>query len=172
MNATFVLKDAGLSPPSTNCGRPPASVAFAGTAAWAATAPVHVQRPSAGKRTGPGGRHGTLRTTARMSQKRIHANDGIISPAGKTALEEAGFTVTTEAIPRDQLAAYLNKERIEVLLVRSATKVRKDLIDACPGCVSAAEAWAWTTSMWNTAVARASTSSTRPPAQASASPNW
>jgi D-3-phosphoglycerate dehydrogenase len=31
------------------------------------------------------------------------------------------------------LAAYINREKVEVLLVRSATKVRKDLIDACPG---------------------------------------
>ena len=67
-----------------------------------------------------------------MSQKRIHANDGI-SPAGRAALEEAGFTVTTEAVPQDQLAAYLNKEHVEVLLVRSATQVRRDLIDSCPG---------------------------------------
>ena len=64
--------------------------------------------------------------------KRVHANDGL-SSNGKKALEAAGFTVTTESVPQDQLTAYINKEGVDVLLVRSATKVRKDLIDACTG---------------------------------------
>jgi len=63
---------------------------------------------------------------------RIHANDGI-SAAAKGRLQEEGFNVTTEHVPQEQLAAYLNKEKVEVLLVRSATKARRDLIDACPG---------------------------------------
>jgi D-3-phosphoglycerate dehydrogenase / 2-oxoglutarate reductase len=63
---------------------------------------------------------------------RIHANDGI-SAAAKARLQEEGFNVTTEHVPQEQLAAYLNKEKVEVLLVRSATKARRDLIDACPG---------------------------------------
>lgn len=63
---------------------------------------------------------------------RVHANDGI-SKAAATRLQEEGFVITTEHVPQDNLAAYLNKEAVEVLLVRSATKVRKDLIDACPG---------------------------------------
>lgn len=63
---------------------------------------------------------------------RIHANDGLAATA-KAALQEEGATVTTEHVPQDQLAAFLNKEKVEVLLVRSATKVKKDLIDACPG---------------------------------------
>lgn len=63
---------------------------------------------------------------------RIHANDGI-SKSAVTRLQDEGFTVTTENIPQDQLAAYINAQQVEVLLVRSATKVRKDLIDACPG---------------------------------------
>ena len=33
---------------------------------------------------------------------------------------------------RDKLNAYLNDEAVDVLLVRSATKVRRELIDACP----------------------------------------
>jgi len=64
--------------------------------------------------------------------KRVHANDGL-SSNGKTALEKAGFRVTTEGIPQEALAAYVNEQQVDVLLVRSATKVRKDLIDACPG---------------------------------------
>ncbi|MFT3885489.1 MAG: D-2-hydroxyacid dehydrogenase [Flavobacteriales bacterium] len=63
---------------------------------------------------------------------RIHANDGI-SAAAKERLKDEGFSITTDHVPQDQLAAYLNAGHVEVLLVRSATKVRRDLIDACPG---------------------------------------
>lgn len=60
---------------------------------------------------------------------KILANDGI-DPIGKKLLEEAGFTVDTQTIAQDQLAtALLNYDAITV---RSATKVRKELIDACP----------------------------------------
>lgn len=60
---------------------------------------------------------------------KILANDGI-DPIGKQLLEEAGFTVDTQTIAQDQLAtALLNYDAITV---RSATKVRKELIDACP----------------------------------------
>ena len=60
---------------------------------------------------------------------KILANDGI-DPIGKKLLEDAGFTVDTQTIPQDQLAqALLNYDAITV---RSATKVRKELIDACP----------------------------------------
>lgn len=63
---------------------------------------------------------------------RIHANDGINADA-KTRLQEEGFTITTDHVPQEQLIAFLNAEKVDVLLVRSATKARKDLIDACPG---------------------------------------
>ncbi|MCU0318655.1 MAG: D-2-hydroxyacid dehydrogenase [Flavobacteriales bacterium] len=63
---------------------------------------------------------------------RIHANDGLAASA-VAALKEEGFTVTTDNVPQEALADHVNKEKIDVLLVRSATKVRKDLIDACPG---------------------------------------
>ncbi len=63
---------------------------------------------------------------------RVHANDGISAPAKEQLLEE-GFTITTNFVPQDELIAYLNTEKVDALLVRSATKVRKDLIDACPG---------------------------------------
>lgn len=62
---------------------------------------------------------------------RVHANDGISSRA-KESLQEEGFQVSTEHVPQDKLIAYLNQENVEVLLVRSATKVRRELIDACP----------------------------------------
>ncbi len=63
--------------------------------------------------------------------KKILANDGI-SPSGVLRLEAAGYQVITVNVAQEQLAAYLNEHNIEVLLVRSATTARKELIDACP----------------------------------------
>ncbi len=63
---------------------------------------------------------------------KILANDGI-SDIGQTILEEAGFTVITENVKQEDLVQAINSENYEVLLVRSATTARKDLIDACPG---------------------------------------
>lgn len=62
---------------------------------------------------------------------KILANDGI-SEAGKEALEKEGFEVLTTKVAQNQLIDYINKHAIEVLLVRSATQVRKDIIDGCP----------------------------------------
>lgn len=63
---------------------------------------------------------------------KILANDGI-SNEGKVALEKAGFTVITDKVDQADLATYVNAENIEIVLVRSATTVRKEVIDACPG---------------------------------------
>ncbi|TNF47047.1 MAG: 3-phosphoglycerate dehydrogenase [Bacteroidetes bacterium] len=63
---------------------------------------------------------------------KILANDGI-SAVGKIKLEEAGFTVITDKVDQNDLINYINSENIEMLLVRSATTARKDMIDACPG---------------------------------------
>ena len=62
---------------------------------------------------------------------RILANDGI-DPAGIAALEAEGFEVLTVNVAQEQLANYIKDREIEVLFVRSATKVKKDLLDACP----------------------------------------
>ena len=62
----------------------------------------------------------------------ILANDGI-SNSGKLALEKTGFNVSTTTVAQDQLINYINKEKISVILVRSATTVRKELIDKCQG---------------------------------------
>jgi len=62
---------------------------------------------------------------------KILANDGI-SESGKVALEEKGFQVITEKVDQENLIETINKEDIKVLLVRSATTARKELIDACP----------------------------------------
>lgn len=62
---------------------------------------------------------------------KVLANDGV-SQSGINALEKAGFKVLTTTVAQEQLANYINDNSIDVLLVRSATKVRKDVIDACP----------------------------------------
>ncbi len=62
----------------------------------------------------------------------IHANDGI-SQSGIDALAGFGFTLTTTNVAQEQLINYINENNIAGILVRSATTVRKDLIDACPG---------------------------------------
>jgi D-3-phosphoglycerate dehydrogenase / 2-oxoglutarate reductase len=36
-------------------------------------------------------------------------------------------------VPQDRLPDFINDQKVDVLLVRSATKVRKDMIDRCPG---------------------------------------
>ncbi|MCO6149527.1 D-2-hydroxyacid dehydrogenase [Flavobacterium sp. NRK1] len=63
---------------------------------------------------------------------KVLANDGI-SKSGVTALEDGGFEVITTKVAQEQVANYINANNISVLLVRSATKVRKDIIDTCPG---------------------------------------
>ncbi len=60
---------------------------------------------------------------------KILANDGI-DPIGKRMLEDAGFFVETNNIPQDELPVKL--QEYDAITVRSATKVRKPLIDACP----------------------------------------
>ena len=62
---------------------------------------------------------------------KILANDGI-SMSGIDALTEAGFDVITTNVAQEQLVSFINKNKIVVLLVRSATTARKELIDACP----------------------------------------
>ena len=61
----------------------------------------------------------------------ILANDGI-SESAIDLLREKGFNVTNEHINQDSLVDSINKNNYEVILVRSATKIRKELIDKCP----------------------------------------
>ena len=63
---------------------------------------------------------------------KILANDGI-SQSGKEALVNAGFDISTITVSQEQLISHIQSEDITVLLVRSATTVRKQLIDQCPG---------------------------------------
>jgi D-3-phosphoglycerate dehydrogenase len=63
---------------------------------------------------------------------KVLANDGI-SKSGIEALENGGFEVITTKVAQEQVANYINANDVKVVLVRSATKIRKDIIDACPG---------------------------------------
>lgn len=62
---------------------------------------------------------------------KVLANDGI-SKSGVKALEKGGFEVITTKVAQEQVANFINTNAVDVLLVRSATKVRKDIIDNCP----------------------------------------
>ena len=62
---------------------------------------------------------------------KVLANDGI-SPSGVAAIAAGGHELITIKVAQEQLVNYINEHKIEVVLVRSATTVRKDLIDACP----------------------------------------
>ena len=61
---------------------------------------------------------------------KVLANDGI-SKSGVDKLESNGFEVITNKVNQEDLVNYINENSIEVILVRSATQVRKDLIDHC-----------------------------------------
>ncbi|MEM9992005.1 MAG: D-2-hydroxyacid dehydrogenase [Bacteroidota bacterium] len=60
---------------------------------------------------------------------KILVNDGI-HPDGKMLLEEAGYQVDTDKIAQEDLAEQL--PAYDVVVVRSATKIRKELIAKCP----------------------------------------
>ena len=62
---------------------------------------------------------------------KVLANDGIAT-SGVIALENAGYDVDLTTVAQEQLIDYINNNNIAVILVRSATKVRKDIIDSCP----------------------------------------
>ena len=62
---------------------------------------------------------------------KVLANDGI-SQSGVEALEKEGFEVITTKVAQAQLESYINTHQIDAILVRSATQVRQELIDACP----------------------------------------
>ncbi len=60
---------------------------------------------------------------------KILANDGI-HPDAVTLLNEAGYQVDDKKLSADELTRML--PQYDVVIVRSATKIRKDLIDRCP----------------------------------------
>lgn len=60
---------------------------------------------------------------------KILVNDGI-HPDGQTLLEEADYQVDTDKVAQEDLYKVLPD--YDVVIVRSATKIRKELIDKCP----------------------------------------
>lgn len=62
--------------------------------------------------------------------RKVLANDGL-EKSGIDTLEKAGFTVITDKVAQENLIDYINTNHIDAILVRSATKVRKDIIDNC-----------------------------------------
>lgn len=62
---------------------------------------------------------------------KILANDGL-DQSGIDSLKENGFEVIIDKVAQEDLISYINEHQIKTLLVRSATTVRKELIDACP----------------------------------------
>ncbi|MCB9202441.1 MAG: D-2-hydroxyacid dehydrogenase [Flavobacteriales bacterium] len=62
---------------------------------------------------------------------KVLANDGI-SSAGVEVMKNNNIEVLESKVAQEQLINYINENQIDALLVRSATKVRKDIIDACP----------------------------------------
>jgi D-3-phosphoglycerate dehydrogenase len=63
---------------------------------------------------------------------KILANDGI-SDLGKSLIEAAGHEISTAKVAQEELAKTINEQGFDAVLVRSATTVRKEVIDACPG---------------------------------------
>ncbi|WP_136666697.1 D-2-hydroxyacid dehydrogenase [Flavobacterium sp. H122] len=62
---------------------------------------------------------------------KILANDGLSAKA-ITLLEQNDFEVITTKVAQEQVGNYINKNEIDILLVRSATKAGKELIENCP----------------------------------------
>ena len=61
----------------------------------------------------------------------VLANDGI-SENGITLLRKEGISVLDARVSAEHLSNFINENNVDVLLVRSATQVRKNLIDECP----------------------------------------
>jgi len=60
----------------------------------------------------------------------ILINDGL-STAGIAALEKANFNLFNTKVAQSQLANYIHKNNIEILLIKNNTQIDKELIDQC-----------------------------------------
>ncbi|MAQ31867.1 MAG: 3-phosphoglycerate dehydrogenase [Flavobacteriales bacterium] len=63
--------------------------------------------------------------------KKILINDGI-SKSGKQKLIEYNFNVIDQHIDQDNLIEFINDNNVDGILVRSATKITKEIINECP----------------------------------------
>ena len=64
-------------------------------------------------------------------KKTILINDGI-SDLGKQALIKYNFKIIDQHIEQKELIEFINENSISAILVRSATEIRKNIIDSCP----------------------------------------
>ena len=62
---------------------------------------------------------------------KILANDGI-SNSGEKVLKEVGLNLLDNRVSQEHLIPFINENQVEVLLVKNAIQVTKELIDACP----------------------------------------
>ncbi len=62
---------------------------------------------------------------------KVLANDGISKTTKKT-LEDAGIEILDQRVAQEHLARIMNENNVDVLLVKNATKVSRQLIDAVP----------------------------------------
>ncbi|MBJ05219.1 MAG: 3-phosphoglycerate dehydrogenase [Flavobacteriales bacterium] len=63
-------------------------------------------------------------------KRKILINDGL-SESGKKLLKNYDFEIFDQHIQQDKLIDFINTNSISAIIVRSATKVRKDIIDSC-----------------------------------------
>jgi D-3-phosphoglycerate dehydrogenase len=61
---------------------------------------------------------------------KILANDGL-SSEGEKILRDAGFFLSTEKVPQDKLIEEINRVGYDGIIVRSATRIDRTIIDAC-----------------------------------------
>lgn len=61
----------------------------------------------------------------------ILINDGLC-PEGEAILRKAGFHIHNQKIEQTELISEINHRQIDALIVRSATAVTREVIDACP----------------------------------------
>ena len=64
-------------------------------------------------------------------KKIILINDGI-SEVGKEKLKEFNFEIIDQHIEQEKLIEFINEKKVTAILVRSATQIRKNIIDNCP----------------------------------------
>jgi D-3-phosphoglycerate dehydrogenase len=63
---------------------------------------------------------------------KILANDGI-DPIGEKLLVQAGYELVVKNYSQEALADEINQNGFKAVLVRSATKITREIIDKCPG---------------------------------------
>lgn len=62
---------------------------------------------------------------------KILANDGV-ADYGEYLFHKAGIELLPNRVSQEHLAAFINEQKVDVLLVKNATKVNKELINSCP----------------------------------------